>query len=99
MPRLDLDQVRHVAQLAALELSEREAQAMQEDLGSILDHIAALEAVDVSGVEAVFHPSQLAAPLRADEVRPSLSRELALAAAPESEQGGFAVPRVLDGDA
>ncbi|MFI5307707.1 MAG: Asp-tRNA(Asn)/Glu-tRNA(Gln) amidotransferase subunit GatC [Polyangiales bacterium] len=99
MARLTLDQVRHVAQLAALELSEAEAQAMQEDLGSILDYIAALEAVDVSGVEAVFHPSQVASPLRPDEVRGSLSRQSALEAAPESDQGGFAVPRVLDGDA
>jgi len=99
MARLTLEQVRHVATLAALELSEREAQLMQEDLGSILDYIAALEQVDVRGVEAVFHPSQLASPQRADEVRPSLPREVALAAAPESEQGGFAVPKVLDGEA
>jgi aspartyl-tRNA(Asn)/glutamyl-tRNA(Gln) amidotransferase subunit C len=98
MARLTLDQVRHVARLASLELSEDEAAHMCEDLGSILDYVAALEALDVAGVEASFHPLHPAAPLRPDVVLPSLPRELALAAAPESDQGGFAVPLVLDGE-
>jgi aspartyl-tRNA(Asn)/glutamyl-tRNA(Gln) amidotransferase subunit C len=99
MARLTLDQVRHVAQLAALELDEAEARTLCDDLGSILDHMAALDALDVSGVEPTFHPLQTAAPLREDRLVPSLSREEALAAAPASEHGGFAVPKVLDGDA
>ncbi len=99
MPRLTRDQVQHVARLAALELSPAEAERMAEELGSILDYIAMLEAVDVRGVEAVFHPSQQAAPLRDDLVQPSPPREILLAAAPETEQGAFAVPKVLDGDA
>ena len=98
MARLTLDQVRHVARLAALELDETEARTLCDDLGSILDHMAALDALDVAGVEPTFHPLRDAAPLRADEVRPSLPREQALRAAPASEQGGFAVPKVLDGD-
>jgi aspartyl-tRNA(Asn)/glutamyl-tRNA(Gln) amidotransferase subunit C len=102
MARLTLDQVRHVAQLAALELDEAEARTLCDDLGSILDHMAALDALDVSGIEPTFHPLQTAAPLaplREDRVQPSLSRDEALAAAPASEHGGFAVPKVLDGDA
>jgi aspartyl-tRNA(Asn)/glutamyl-tRNA(Gln) amidotransferase subunit C len=99
MPTLTIEEVRHVARLAALELDDDAAQAMRADLGTILDYIAALDAVDVSGVEATFHPAQRSAPLRPDEVQPSLPRERALAAAPESDAGGFAVPKVLEGDA
>jgi aspartyl-tRNA(Asn)/glutamyl-tRNA(Gln) amidotransferase subunit C len=99
MARLTLDQVRHVAQLAALELDEAEARTLCDDLGSILDYMAALDALDVSGVEPTFHPLQTTVALREDRVQPSLPREEALAAAPQSEHGGFAVPKVLDGDA
>jgi aspartyl-tRNA(Asn)/glutamyl-tRNA(Gln) amidotransferase subunit C len=98
MARITLAEVRHVAKLAALELSDEQAQRMCEDLGSILEHIAALSSLDVTGVEAAFHPLQMRALLRPDEVVPSLAREEILAAAPESDQGGFAVPKVLDGD-
>jgi aspartyl-tRNA(Asn)/glutamyl-tRNA(Gln) amidotransferase subunit C len=98
MARLTLDQVRHVGQLAALTLTDAEARVLCDDLASVLDHMAALEALDVTDVEPTFHPLAMAAPLRADEVLPSLPREEALAAAPETEQGGFAVPKVLDGD-
>jgi aspartyl-tRNA(Asn)/glutamyl-tRNA(Gln) amidotransferase subunit C len=99
MARLTLDQVRHVAKLAALELDEDEARAMCEDLGSILDYVAALEALDVSGVEPAVHPLQMSTGLRPDAVQPSLPRAELLAAAPETEHGAFAVPKVLDGDA
>jgi aspartyl-tRNA(Asn)/glutamyl-tRNA(Gln) amidotransferase subunit C len=98
MARLTLEQVRHVAKLAALELTEAEARSMCDDLGSILDHMAALEAVDVAGVAPTFHPIAMAAPLRADVLVPSLPHEEAIAAAPEHEHGGFAVPKVLEGD-
>jgi len=98
MARPTLEQVRHVAQLAALELTDAEAGALCEDLGSILEHVAALAAVDVAGVEPTFHPIPMAAPLRADRLEPSLTRAEALAAAPETEHGGFAVPKVMEGD-
>jgi aspartyl-tRNA(Asn)/glutamyl-tRNA(Gln) amidotransferase subunit C len=98
MARLSLEQVRHVARLAALELTEDEAHALCDELGAILDYMATLEALDVSGIEPTFHPLRMAAPLRADRIQPSLAREQALAAAPESDQGGFAVPKVLEGE-
>jgi aspartyl-tRNA(Asn)/glutamyl-tRNA(Gln) amidotransferase subunit C len=97
MARLTLDQVHHVAQLAALELDDTEARTLCDDLGVILDHMAALDALDVSQVEPTFHPLQTAAPLRQDRVVASAPREELMAAAPETEQGGFAVPKVKDG--
>jgi aspartyl-tRNA(Asn)/glutamyl-tRNA(Gln) amidotransferase subunit C len=98
MARPTIEQVRHVAQLAALELTDAEAALLCDELGSILEHMAALCAIDVVGVEPTFHPVPVAAPLRADELVPSLPRNEALAAAPESDHGGFAVPRVMEGD-
>jgi aspartyl-tRNA(Asn)/glutamyl-tRNA(Gln) amidotransferase subunit C len=98
MARPTLEQVRHVAQLAALDLTDAEAAALCDELGTILEHMAALAVIDVAGVEPTFHPIPVAAPLRADELEPSLARSEALAAAPETEHGGFAVPKVMEGD-
>jgi aspartyl-tRNA(Asn)/glutamyl-tRNA(Gln) amidotransferase subunit C len=95
---LSLDEVRRVAKLAALELSDEEAEVMRGELGAILAHIAALDALDVAAVEPTSHPFALATPLRADEPQLSGVREPAFAAAPRVEDGGFAVPKVLDGD-
>jgi aspartyl-tRNA(Asn)/glutamyl-tRNA(Gln) amidotransferase subunit C len=98
MARLTLEQALRVAELSALHLDRDEAEALCGDLGSVLEHMAALERVDVSGVEPTFHPVAPSCTLRNDVAVPSLPREALLAAAPASEQGGFAVPRVLDGD-
>lgn len=98
MPRLTLEQVQHVARLAALSLSDAEALAMCDELGSILDFMASLDAVDVSAVEPTWHTSEASAQLRVDQVLPSTPREVLLAAAPDHDHGGFAVPKVLDGD-
>jgi aspartyl-tRNA(Asn)/glutamyl-tRNA(Gln) amidotransferase subunit C len=98
-PIITLDVVRHVAKLAALALSPDEEERMCRELGGILSFMAALDEVDVSGVQPTLHTIALHEGLRPDEVRPSWPREELLAAAPASEAGGFAVPKVLDGDA
>ena len=98
MARLSLEQALRVAELSALHLDREEAEALRRTLESVLEHMVALERVDVSGVEPTFHPVPLPRALRADRVEPSLPRSELLAAAPASDQGGFSVPRVLDGD-
>ena len=99
MARLTIEQVRHVAKLAALELSDDEAERMCSDLGAILDYMAMLEGLDVEGIDPAVHALALQIPLRPDAVVPGPPREEVLRAAPETEQGAFAVPKVLDGDA
>jgi aspartyl-tRNA(Asn)/glutamyl-tRNA(Gln) amidotransferase subunit C len=96
--KISIDAVRHVAKLAALALSPSEETRMQAELDSILEHMAELDALDVSGVPPMFHALSAQALLRRDQVVPSLGRDQLLAAAPEHEAGGFAVPRVLDGE-
>ncbi len=98
MPRLTLEEAHRVAKLSALELSDEDAHAMRDQLGAILEHIAALDAVDVTGVEPTFHPFANEAPLRADIAQISGLRDALLASAPHAEDCGFAVPKVLDGD-
>lgn len=94
--KITLDDVRHVARLAALDFTEDELPRFAEQLGAIVAHIAELDTVDTRGVEPTSHPLDVSAPLRQDVVVSSLRRAEVLAAAPAHANGGFAVPKVLD---
>jgi aspartyl-tRNA(Asn)/glutamyl-tRNA(Gln) amidotransferase subunit C len=89
---IDREQVLHVARLARLELSEEEVERMADELSTILDHIEKISELDLEGVPPTTHVVEVANALRADEPRPSLPRDVVLAAAPEDADGGFAVP-------
>ena len=90
---LSRDQVLHVARLARLELTEAEQQRMGEELTKVLDHIEQIgELGDLADVEPTSHVIAVENVLRADEPRPCLPPEVALAAAPEADMGGFRVP-------
>ena len=96
--RISLDEVRKVAQLARLALSEDELERMRGDLDGILDWMAALAKLDTAGVEPTFHAVEMTTPLRDDEPTGGLRRVEALRAAARSDQGGFAVPKVKEGE-
>jgi aspartyl-tRNA(Asn)/glutamyl-tRNA(Gln) amidotransferase subunit C len=89
---IDRDQVLHVARLARLRLTEEEAQQMQRELSSILDHIENITSLDLEGVEPTSHVVELENVLRPDEPRPSWPRERMLELAPDPADGGFRVP-------
>jgi aspartyl-tRNA(Asn)/glutamyl-tRNA(Gln) amidotransferase subunit C len=95
---LSLDEVRRIAVLARLELSPDEERVFQGQLSAILEYVKQLEELDVSGVEPMTHALAAgeAAPLREDEVRPSLAPDVALAAAPAREGTFFKVPRIIE---
>lgn len=97
MSVLTREEVARIAQLARLALSSDETELFSRQLTSILDYAEQLRAVDTKDVPATSHPLALAAPLRDDEVRPSLSPADTVAAAPDSDPaaGLFKVPRVL----
>jgi aspartyl-tRNA(Asn)/glutamyl-tRNA(Gln) amidotransferase subunit C len=97
-PRITADAVRHVAKLACISLTAEEVSRMQRELDSILGFMAELDSLDVSGVPPAFQALGVNAPLRPDVVVPGLDRDELLASAPASESGGFAVPKVLEGD-
>jgi aspartyl-tRNA(Asn)/glutamyl-tRNA(Gln) amidotransferase subunit C len=90
---LSRDQVLHVARLARLELTEEEQGRMSEELSHVLEHIERIgELGDLEDVEPTSHVVALENQLRADEPRPSLPVESALASAPAVDEGGFRVP-------
>lgn len=94
--KISLEEVQKVARLARLSLSEDETRGLQHDLDGILGYVALLDEVDTSGVEPTAHAIAVASALREDVIIPSLPQEEALAAAPASRDGGFAVPKVLE---
>src|ERR671933_1473327 len=90
---LSRDQVLHVARLARLELSEEEVERFAGELSKVLDHIEKIsELGDLADVEPTSHVVNVENALRADEPRPSLPRDVALASAPDAALGGFRVP-------
>ena len=97
MSELTRDEVARIAQLSRLALSEDERQLFAQQLTGILDYVEQLRAVDTAGVPPTSHSLALSAPLRADDVQPSLPREEAVRAAPEPHAGLFKVPRVIGG--
>jgi aspartyl-tRNA(Asn)/glutamyl-tRNA(Gln) amidotransferase subunit C len=90
---LDREQVLHVARLARLELNDAEVERMAQELSAVLDHIEKIaELGDLEDVPPTSHVVAIENVLRADEDRPSLSRDLALAEAPDTTDEGFRVP-------
>lgn len=92
-------EVRHVAELANLALTEEEVQRMVRDLDGILEHMDKLNELDTSGVEPMAQYLADSGPfdtLRADAEGQSFSSETALANAPLSGSGHFKVPKVIE---
>jgi len=93
---LTLDEVRHVARLARLRLTEAELEAMRQELSSILEYVDVLQEVDVTGVMPTAQVTDVVNVVRPDEVRPSLPVEEALAGAPHREGDYFKVKPVFE---
>ncbi len=87
--------VRHVALLARLQLTDEQVRVLQVELSSILDHVDSIRQLDLHDVPPSTHAIPLVNVMRPDEVRPGLSREAALANAPQAEQGAFVIPRIV----
>jgi aspartyl-tRNA(Asn)/glutamyl-tRNA(Gln) amidotransferase subunit C len=93
---LDKAAVDHVARLARLDLSEDERKRMQAELTQILEHVERIQNLELDGVEPTSHAIPLRNIMRADDGRPSLAQDEALANAPAAEDGRFKVPRIIE---
>jgi aspartyl-tRNA(Asn)/glutamyl-tRNA(Gln) amidotransferase subunit C len=93
---LTANEVLHIALLARIALSEDDVRRFTAQLSGILDHFAALAAVDTEGVEPTAHPLPLSNVMRADVVAPSLTQDEVLANAPLREDGYLRVRAVLE---
>ena len=88
--------VRWVAHLARLDLSEAELETMTRQLSAIIEYVNQLQQVNTDGVEPLAHPLPMHNVFREDEPRPSLAVDAALANAPQRKGDFYAVPAVLD---
>jgi aspartyl-tRNA(Asn)/glutamyl-tRNA(Gln) amidotransferase subunit C len=101
---LSLDDVRRIAALARIELSEPEMARAREQLNGILVLVEQLQAVDTSGVEPMSHPAHAAGSpdadgalrLRDDRVTETDRRSLYQSVAPQVENGLYLVPKVIE---
>jgi aspartyl-tRNA(Asn)/glutamyl-tRNA(Gln) amidotransferase subunit C len=94
--RIDAEQVRKVAKLARLALTEAEIEEFTGQLGAILGYVEKMNELDTAGVEPLAHCLPISNVLRVDEVRPSLGTELTLSNAPDSDGPFFKVPKILE---
>lgn len=92
---LSSDEVRHVARLARLALTDDEVDALAPQLSSILEYAEQVGQVAADDVPPTTHPFALRDVTRPDERRPSLTPAEVLAAAPAAEEDRFAVPRIV----
>jgi aspartyl-tRNA(Asn)/glutamyl-tRNA(Gln) amidotransferase subunit C len=90
------EDVRHVARLARLELSEAELERMRAEMDAILAYMDKLRSLDTTGVEPTSHAVPLRNVMRDDEPRPSFPRDDMLANAPDRAGDFFRVPRIIE---
>ncbi len=94
--KIDEAEVRKVAKLSRLELSDEEVEEFTVQLGAILGYVEKMNEVDTEGVEPLAHCLPITNVLRADCVRESIGTDAALANAPARDGCFFKVPKVLD---
>lgn len=93
---LSSDEVRHVARLARLAISDEEIERFRVQLSAILEHAARVSEVAVEGLEPTAHPLPIVNVFRDDVVGDCLTQDEALSTAPEVEDGRFRVPRIIE---
>jgi aspartyl-tRNA(Asn)/glutamyl-tRNA(Gln) amidotransferase subunit C len=93
---LSADDVRWIAHLARLALSDAELATLGGQLNAIVEYVNQLQQVNTDGVEPLAHPLPVRNVFRPDEPRPSQPVDAALANAPARQGDFYAVPPVLD---
>ena len=93
---LDQDQVRKIAALAKLQIDDEQLATYQSNLSNILELVDQLSAADTNGVDPMAHPLDATQRLRADEVTEINRRDAFQAIAPNSQDGLYLVPKVIE---
>ena len=94
--KISTDEVRHVADLARLKIDAGDLERFAGQLGVVLEYIESLKSVDTEGIVPTAHAVFTNNAFREDEEQGSLERDSALAGAPESEDGFFVVPKIIE---
>ncbi|WP_445258091.1 Asp-tRNA(Asn)/Glu-tRNA(Gln) amidotransferase subunit GatC [Nocardioides aurantiacus] len=95
MPDITREQVRHLADLARIDLDDAELDHLAPQLSVILESVASISEAAAADVPPTSHPLPVTNVFREDVVRPSLTPAQALSGAPAVEEQRFAVPRIL----
>ena len=90
---ISLQQIKHLAHLSRLEFSEEELKEMQGDMGKILDFVAQIDALDLSGIEPLTQMSDSVNVMREDQTKGMIEKEEALKNAPDANSDYFRVPK------
>lgn len=93
---LSAEDVRKIAVLSRIALTEAELVEAQEELNHIFDMIAKMQAVDTEGVMPLSHPHELAQRLRDDVITETNQRDVYQRVAPAVKDGLFLVPKVIE---
>ncbi|OGS98767.1 MAG: asparaginyl/glutamyl-tRNA amidotransferase subunit C [Gallionellales bacterium RBG_16_56_9] len=93
---LTLEDVKKVARLARLAMTEQEAQAAHAQLTNIFGLIEEMQAVDTSGIAPMSHAQDVTQRLREDKVTEGNQREMFQSIAPQVEAGLYLVPQVIE---
>jgi len=88
--------VQHVTHLARIELDASSTKAFTRQLERILEYIKKLQEVDIEGIEPTSHPLKLSNVTRDDIPSASLTQEESLSNAPDSQNGFFKVPKIIE---
>lgn len=96
MSEITPDLVRHLANLARIDVTDKEVALFTEQLGLIVDSVATVKAAVAGDVPATSHPIPMANVFRDDVIEQSLTQEQALSSAPDSGDGRFRVAAILD---
>ncbi len=96
MSTISREEVAHLARLARLEVTDEELDAFAGQLDAVLESMKALGEVDTEGVQPSSHAVPLVNVFREDRPQPSLPREAVLDGGPDTAEGRFRVPRILD---
>lgn len=93
--KISADEVKYVARLARLKLSDNEVEAMTTQLDSILNYVDKLNELDTEKVPPTTHAIEVQNAFRDDEVRESVGQEASLQNAPRQNGEAFVVPKVI----
>ena len=90
------EDVENVALLSRLSIDEKDMDKNIQELSEFLEYVARLQQMDTENVMPTAHVLPIQNVFREDVVKPSLDRDLALSNAPESEDGYFRVPKIIE---
>ncbi|MBY0097902.1 Asp-tRNA(Asn)/Glu-tRNA(Gln) amidotransferase subunit GatC [Mesobacillus maritimus] len=96
MSRISTDQVKHVANLARLAITEEEANTLTQQLDKIITFAEQLNEVDTDHVEPTSHVLEIKNVMREDVAKPGLPNEEVLKNAPEHQDGQIKVPPIIE---